>query len=213
MYVPHVFEERDPEQLCRLVRRHPLGTLVTVTADGLEADHIPFLISGDGATTTLHGHVARANPAWQHLARHPQVLVVFQGPDTFVSPSYYPSKREHGKVVPTWNYAVVHAHGTARDIDDVSWLRTHVDALTNEHETGREAPWAVGDAPADFVDKLLNAIVGIEISITRLTGKWKVSQNRSVPDRLGVIEGLDRDKVGSNPAMAALMRATLDGDG
>jgi transcriptional regulator len=138
------------------------------------------------------------------------VLVIFQGPDSFISPSWYPSKRENARVVPTWNYAVVHAHGVVRFVDDAAWVRSHVEALTREHEGKRDSPWAVTDAPADFVDKMVAAVIGIEISITRVVGKWKVSQNRSTSDRAGVVEGLEREAVPSTKTMAALIRETLD---
>ncbi len=214
MYVPTHFAETRVDVLHELVRAHPLGALVVLGADGLDANHIPFEIDPEPAPFgTLRGHVARANPVWRDFSPEVEALAIFEGPHAYISPAWYASKKEHGKVVPTWNYAVVHAHGIARAIEDASWLRAHVEALTNAHETGRQAPWAVGDAPADFIDKLLNAIVGIEISVTRLTGKWKVSQNRSVPDRIGVLEGLERDGAGSNAGMAALIKDTLDQDG
>jgi len=195
MYLPSHFEERDPERLRRFIREHPFGTLVTLTTTGLDANHIPFLLLADttSAAATLHGHIARANPLWRDLVPDSRALVIFHGPDSFISPSWYPSKRDTAKVVPTWNYAVVHAHGALRVVDDVMWLRSHVEALTQEHEGPRETPWAVGDAPADYVDKLLGGIIGIEISVTRLAGKWKVSQNRSAADRAGVVEGLERE--------------------
>ena len=210
MYLPPAFEERDPEVLRDFIRKYPLGTLVTATANGLEANHIPLLIdttAGDGAM--LRGHIARANSLWRDLAPHAQALVIFRGPDSFISPSWYPSKREHAKVVPTWNYAVVHAHGELRFIDDSVWVRAHVEALTHEHEAHRTIPWAVTDAPTEFVDKMVAAVVGLEISITRWYGKWKVSQNRSIADRVGVIEGLEGQASGSSVAMAALVKETL----
>lgn len=211
MYLPPHFEERDPERLRRFIREHPLGTLVTLTATGLEANHIPFLLPADttSATVVLHGHVARVNPLWRNLLPDSQALVIFHGPDSFISPSWYPSRRETAKVVPTWNYAVVHAHGALRVVDDVGWLRSHVEALTQEHEGRRETPWAVSDAPADFVDQLLRGIIGLEITVTRLVGKWKVSQNRSAADRAGVVEGLEREGLKSSIEMAALVKATL----
>jgi transcriptional regulator len=210
MYVPPAFAEDDPERLRDFIRRYPLGTLVTTTANGLEANHIPLLLAATaGARTTLHGHIARANPLWRDVVPDAQALVIFHGPDSFISPSWYPSKRENAKVVPTWNYAVVHAHGLLRFIDDSAWVRAHVEALTREHEAHRDAPWAVTDAPAEFVDKLVTAVVGLEISMTRWYGKWKVSQNRSVADRVGVIEGLEQQASASSVAMAAFVRKTL----
>lgn len=211
MYLPSHFEERNPERLRNFVREHPFGTLVTLTTNGLDANHIPFLLLADAtsAAATLHGHIARANPLWRDLVPGSAALVIFHGADSFISPSWYASKRETGKVAPTWNYAVVHAHGALRVVDDVAWLRSHVEALTQEHEGGRDAPWAVGDAPADFVETLLRGIIGIEISVTRLVGKWKVSQNRSAADRAGVVEGLEREGLKSGMEMAALVKATL----
>jgi len=193
MYVPPAFAEDDPERLREFIRRYPLGTLVTATANGLDANHIPFLIATTGdAVATLHGHIARANPLWRDVVSNAPALVIFHGPDSFISPSWYPSKRENPSVVPTWNYAVVHAHGRLRFIDDAAWVRALVEALTHVHEANRDTPWTVTDAPAEFFEKMVAAVVGLEISITRWYGKWKVSQNRSVADRLGVIQGLEQ---------------------
>jgi len=211
MYLPRHFEERDTGRLRGLIQRYPLGALITATESGLDANQIPFVFahraSGAG---TLHGHIARANPLWREVMPDAAVLVIFRGPDSFISPSWYPSKSENARVVPTWNYAVVHAHGVLRFVDDAAWVRSHVEALTREHEGKRESPWAVTDAPADFVDKMVAAVIGIEISITRQVGKWKASQNRSMSDRVGVVEGLEREAVPSRKTMAALIRETLD---
>ena len=212
MYLPKHFEERDPERLRSFIERYPLGSLVTATESGLDANHIPFLFADTGsAAGTLHGHIARANPLWREVVGDATALVIFRGPDSFISPSWYPSKRENARVVPTWNYAVVHVHGVLRFVDDPAWVRSHVEALTREHEGKRDAPWAVTDAPADFIEKMVAAVVGIEISITQLVGKWKVSQNRSISDRVGVVEALERETVPSGTTIAALIRETLDG--
>ena len=212
MYLPKHFEEQDPERLRSLIERHPLGSLVTATESGLDANHIPFVFADTGsAAGTLHGHIARANPLWRQVAGDATVLVIFQGPDSFISPSWYPSKRENARVVPTWNYAVVHVHGVLRVVDDPAWVRSHVEALTREHEGKQEAPWAVTDAPADFIEKMVAAVVGIEISITRLVGKWKVSQNRSIADRVAVVEALERESRPSRTSIAALIRQSLGG--
>jgi transcriptional regulator len=211
VYLPKHFEEPDPERLRSFIERYPLGSLVTATASGLDANHIPFLCADNGsAAGTLHGHIARANPLWREAVRDATALVIFRGPDSFVSPTWYPSKRENPRVVPTWNYAVVHVHGVLRFVDDPAWVRSHVEALTREHEGKRDAPWAVTDAPADFIEKMVAAVVGIEISITQLVGKWKVSQNRSISDRVGVVEALEREAVPSGTTIAALIRESLD---
>lgn len=207
MYVPRHFAETRVDVLHDLIRRHPLGTLVVAAPEGLEASHVPFEISPEPAPFgTLRCHVARANPIWQQIAADRPVLVIFQGEHGYVSPSWYASKQETGKVVPTWNYAAVHAYGIATPVQDAAWLRRMVEDLTNHHEHGRADPWQVSDAPADYVEKLLGAIVGIEIPVTQLIGKWKVSQNRSVADRQGVIAGLEKDGA---PAQAALIKTTL----
>jgi transcriptional regulator len=205
MYLPKHFEESRIDVLHGLIRAHPLGALVTTGANGLEANHVPFEIDPDPAPFgTLRAHVARANPVWREGAG--DALVIFQGPDIYVSPSWYPSKREGGKVVPTWNYAVVHAYGALRAIDDAAWLRAFVERLTDRHEAARPDRWHVTDAPADYVDKMLTAIVGIELPVTRLVGKWKVSQNRPAADRAGVIAGLEADGDDAARAMAAAVR-------
>jgi transcriptional regulator len=209
MYIPRHFAEERPEVLHRLIEAYPFGTLVTLTADGLDANHLPFELDPEPEPLgTLRGHVARGNPVWRSVARDAEVLVVFQGPEAYVSPALYPSKREHGRVVPTWNYAVVHAHGPVRAVEDREWLRGLVERLTSRHERARRDPWKLTDAPADFVEKMLRAIVGLEIPIARLAGKWKLSQNRSPADRLGVIEGLSSEGGELRAAMAELMRET-----
>lgn len=203
MYLPKHFEQNDPAALQALMREHPLATLVTTGADGLTADHLP--LEFDVASDTLRGHVARANPLWKHADGH-AVLAVFCGPQAYITPSWYPSKATTHKVVPTWNYAVVHAHGTLRTVDQAPWLHELVSRLTGAHETGRAAPWALSDAPDDYVQQMLRAIVGIEIPVARLVGKWKVTQNRSEPDRLGVAEGLAVEASANSRAMASLLR-------
>ena len=192
MYLPKHFEETRVEVLHELIHAHPLGALVTLTRGGLDANHIPFEVDPEPAPFgTLRGHVARANPVWREFSREVEALVIFQGPGTYISPAWYPTKQETGRVVPTWNYAVVHAHGPLRFIDDKGWLRDFVTKLTNRHEATRREPWHVTDAPAEYIETQLGAIIGLEIPITRLVGKWKMSQNRPAQDQAGVVDGLE----------------------
>jgi transcriptional regulator len=203
MYMPAHFEETRIDVMHGLVRAHPLATWVVQGADGLVVNHIPFMIdAGRGPHGTLVGHVARANPIWQQLAAS---VAVFQGPQAYVSPNWYPSKHAHGKAVPTWNYAVVHAHGTPRAIEASDELLDIVTRLTRAHEGGQAAPWSVSDAPPEYIDQMLKAIVGIEIPIQRLVGKWKVTQNRSRADRLGTEAGLRQQGDAQSLAMAELV--------
>lgn len=209
MYLPKHFEQPDREVLARLLQAHPLATLVWTSPDGLTAEHLPLLWDrgpGDGEHGTLRGHVARANPVWRE-ASGSEVLALFQGPQAYVSPSWYPSKAAGGKVVPTWNYAVVHLHGRLRTVEDAAWLRTLVGRLTDTHEAAHSLPWQVDDAPADYIEQMLRAIVGIEIELTQVQGKWKASQNRSASDRAGVAAGLEALDPDAAHAMAALVRA------
>jgi transcriptional regulator len=186
MYVPDHFREDRPEVLHDAVRQIGFATLVT--AD-LEANHLPMLLSEDGAF--LRGHVARANPVWKK--GDGEALAIFLGPHAYVTPTWYPSKAEIGKVVPTWNYITVHARGNLRWIQDADWLLDLVAALSDAHEAPRENPWKVTDAPASYIDAQLRTIVGFELSIASLEGKYKLSQNRDAADRAGVREGLARD--------------------
>jgi transcriptional regulator len=208
MYLPSHFEETRPEVLHAALRAHPLGLLITRGGDDeLAANPIPFIldVEPDGRRV-LRGHVARANPLWREARGDVDSLVVFQGPQAYVSPAWYASKAEHGKVVPTWNYVMVQARGPLRVMDDAAWLHAFVTRLTDRHETPRAAPWAVSDAPADYITTMLRAIVGIEIPVAALTGKWKVSQNRSAADREGVARGLAEAGTADGVAMAPLVR-------
>lgn len=189
MYQPPHFRVEDDAALHRAIRAHPLGLLITAGAGGLMANPVPFLLI-EGTPLRLVAHVARANPQWREIGDGLDALVVFQGADAYVSPGWYAAKREHGKVVPTWNYVIVQARGRARIHDDRQWLRTQVGMLTDHHEEGRAEPWAVRDAPADFIAAQLKGIVGIEIEVAELAGKAKLSQNRSEADRAGVRAGL-----------------------
>lgn len=199
MYLPKHFEQHDRGRVIALMRERPLATLIVATPAGPTADLIPLEFHPDeGEHGTLRGHVARANPLWRQVGA--QALAVFTGPDAYVSPGWYPSKSEHGKVVPTWNYTMVQARGVLRAVDDAPWLRALVGRLTEHHEAQQVQPWSVSDAPDDYVQQMLKAIVGIEIVLTSLIGKWKVSQNRSAADREGVATGMP------DAAMAALVR-------
>ena len=192
MYQPPHFRVEDEAAIHRAIRAHPLGLLITAGAGGLMANPVPFLLI-EGAPLRLVAHVARANPQWREIGAGLDALVVFQGADAYVSPSWYATKRETGKVVPTWNYVTVQARGRARIHDDRQWLRTQVGMLTDHHEESRADPWAVRDAPDDFVAAQLKGIVGIEIEVTELIGKAKLSQNRNETDRAGVRDGLSAE--------------------
>ena len=192
MYLPAHYANPDAQTLHALMRAHPLATLIHQGTDGPDADHIPLeLDADDGPHGCLVGHVARANPVWQR-AQGQAVLAVFQGPQAYISPNHYPSKALHHRVVPTWNYAVVHAHGVLQAEDDPTWVLALVTRLTQRHETASVKPWAVSDAPADHIQKLLGAIIGIRIPLTRLVGKWKISQNMGPADRLGAAAGVEQ---------------------
>jgi transcriptional regulator len=202
MYLPTHFAETRAEVLQDLIRTHPLATLVHLGTDGLAADHIPLMLhqATDGQIT-MRGHVARANPIWS-AADGKAVLAVFQGPHAYISPSWYASKAEHGKVVPTWNYAVVHVHGVLTAIDDFAWFHAHASAMTERNEASVGKSWKVTDAPDDYIRNTARAIVGIEIAVERIEGKWKMSQNRSAADRAGVAAGLASvHKTGAASAM------------
>lgn len=203
MYQPSAFREERLETLHALIRAHPLATLITAGADGLLANLVPFIVIDTGDKGTLRAHVAKANDQVNALRAGSETLVVFQGPEAYITPSWYVSKKEHGRVVPTWNYAVVQARGMPRVIDDATWLRAQIGALTSSQESKRAQPWDVSDAPEPFIEGQMKAIIGVEIPIRTIEGKWKVSQNRSAADRQGVYEGL-RDE-GISDDMARLV--------
>lgn len=204
MYVPAHFAEADRGVLLGLIRDFPLATLVIAGADGLEANHLPLVAEERDGTLVLCGHLARGNPAWRQVDPAAEALAVFAGPSAYVTPAWYPGKAEHGMVVPTYNYAAVHAYGRIRLVSEAAALRRHVDTLTRHFEAGRPQPWAVADAPADYLDKMLAAIVGVEFSVTRLVGKNKASQNRNGADREGVRQGLAAGDAGERRAAALI---------
>jgi transcriptional regulator len=205
MYVPAHFSVPDEEAPYRLIRENPLGILVTNGDSGLDANHIPFEVEPQpGQHGVLRAHVARGNPVWKYVREGAEVLVIFRAEDAYVSPNWYPSKHESHKQVPTWNYRVVHAHGTIAFHDDETFLRGLVGRLTRAHEASQPVPWRMDDAPPDYIAAMLKAIVGIEIAVTRLVGKFKLSQNRELRDRLSLAEAL------SKQGDTALGQATLD---
>jgi len=203
VYQPPHFREEGRAVLAALVRAHPLGLLVTAGPGGLMANPVPFLLYAEGEHGVLRAHLARANLQWRELEAVEDCLVVFQGPEAYVTPSWYATKRETGRVVPTWNYATVQARGRPRAISDAGWLRRQVDDLTAAREGGRPEPWAVSDAPEPFVAAQLRAIVGVEIVLTEVAGKWKMSQNRAAEDRAGVARGLAAEGLAAVAALVA----------
>ena len=198
MFTPNIFKETDLDILHGLIRSHPLGTWITSKEDVLDVNHIPFVLDiTRGKYGVLKAHVNRANPVWRSLPTAKESIVTFQGADSYISPSWYPSKQEHGKVVPTWNYVVLHAHGTPRAMTSEDWLYQHLNELTDQHESERDKSWKVSDAPSDFTERMIQGIVGIEIPISNLQGMWKTSQNKQHSDKEGVINGLGSHEMGS----------------
>jgi len=206
MYVPMHFKEDSVAVLHEAMGRIGFGTLVTLGAEGFEASHVPMLVDPTPAPRgTLIGHIARGNGQWRATGAGVAALAMFVGPDAYISPGWYATKRETGKVVPTWNYVAVHAHGRVRFFDEAERLLRLVTRLTEAHEGRRARPWAVTDAPADYIAGMLKGIVGFELPIDRLEGKWKLGQNRSAADRAGVAEALRREGDDDAAAMAAMM--------
>ena len=227
MYVPPSFRETDLAVMQDFIMAHPFGALITSSAStGLFATHMPWLLDRSrGAHGVLQGHMARANPhhglsdggpssggppSGAPFDDRPEALVLFTGPDAYVTPSWYPTKTLHGKVVPTWNYVAVHVYGRLRIIDDRDFLMRHLDVLTGRHEGDRAHPWAMHDAPQEYLDQMVKAIVGVELEVTRLEGKWKLSQNRSSADVDGVIDGLSASASAQDRDVGALVRAAAE---
>ncbi len=209
MYRPQHFTEDRPDVLHALIRARPLAALVVQTGDGLQASHVPLqLVTSAPGETLLRGHVARANTLWRDYKPGSEALAIFQGADAYVSPAWYPSKREHGRVVPTWNYVVVQARGPLAIIEDRDWLRRLVGELSTEHEAARGSGWQVTDAPPAYIEQMLRAIVGFEMRVARLEGQWKLSQNRSAADHAGVRDAL----LGSGDTAAAEVGALMAAD-
>jgi transcriptional regulator len=206
MYIPKFNEEMRTPVLREFIRAHSFGVLVTM-GNELMASHLPMVLEDDGTEFgVLRAHVSRANTQWRDTNTSVEVLAIFSGDHHYISPNWYPSKHEDGRQVPTWNYVVAHAYGTLRVVEDPQWLTAHLESLTNIHEAPSPAPWKVTDAPADFLQKMLKGIVGLELPIRRLEGKWKLSQNRSDRDRAGVIEGLDALDTAASLAMKQRMQ-------
>jgi transcriptional regulator len=207
MYIPKAFEEIRIPVIHALIESQPFGSLITMGSSGLLASHVPMVLETEGSPLgVLKCHLSRANAQWKEFAREVEALAIFAGPHHYISPSWYPETVETGRAVPTWNYAVAHAYGQLRVVEDADWLRANVEALTNIHEAEMPAPWKVTDAPADYVSTMIRGIVGLELTITRLEGKWKASQNRPERDRLGVIEGLAEIDTESSRAMQTMVR-------
>jgi transcriptional regulator len=205
MYQPDAFRVDDVPRIHALMRARPFAALISSGSLGLYATHLPTRLKDEGSLGTIECHLARANPQWKELAGSDEVLMIFQGAEGYITPNWYPSKAEHGKVVPTWNYAVVHAYGLPEVIDDRDWLRRHVAALTAQQEAHDAEPWSLADAPERYVEVMLRGIVGIRLPITRLEGKWKMSQNREMQDREGVVKGLGERAEGDDAELAAMV--------
>ena len=206
MYLPSAFRQDDLAELHAQMQASPFALLTSAGATGVQASHLPLLLAPDeGEFGTLYGHFARANPHWRDLQGGAEALAVFSGPDAYISPGWYPAKAEHGKVVPTWNYIAVHARGPVELIEEPERLLQIVSRLSDQHESGRERPWAVSDAPREYIDSMLRAIVGFALPIRRLEGKWKLGQNRSAADQAGVRDGLAASPSPGDRELAARM--------
>ena len=209
MYRPDHFVVDEIPQVHALMRARPLAALVSTGPLGLYGTHLPTVLKDEGPFGTIECHLARANPHWKDLAAGGEALMIFQGPESYVTPNWYPTKALHGKTVPTWNYAVVHAYGRPAVMEDPDWKRRHVSELTAQQERGEAQPWAVTDAPESYVQAMLRGIVGFRFAIERLEGKWKMSQNREMPDRAGVVQGLRQRGEGEDAEVAKLVSRHL----
>lgn len=210
MYVPEHFKLGELAEQHALMRAYPFAALITTSDAGYEVTHLPTVLKSEGALGLVECHVSRANPHWKAIAAGARALLIYTGPEAYITPAWYPSKHEHGKVVPTWNYAVVHAHGTAEIVDDRQWLVRHVGELTDQQEAGAAVPWSTSDAPGNFIEMLSRGIVGMRFAIDRLEGKAKMSQNRELPDRAGVVAGLQARGTEEDLKVAGLVTSAAE---
>ena len=213
MYQPDQFRVEDVPQMHALMRARPFAAVISAGSAGLYASHLPTVLKDAGTYGVIEFHLARPNPHWRDLAEGKETLMIFQGPEGYITPNWYPSKARHGKVVPTWNYAVVHAYGRPEVVEEKEWLRRHVTELTAQQESDEAKPWLLSDAPDGYIDVMLRGIVGFRLAVTRLEGKWKMSQNRETQDRAGVVAGLRKRGDGDDLEIADLLsRATTPGN-
>jgi transcriptional regulator len=190
MHIPNKFKQKEETQLKEVIRKHPFATLITHSESGMEVNHFPVILANIDGNEVIQAHIARVNKIWESVQNGSEVLLIFNGPNCYISPNYYPTKKESGKAVPTWNYVVVHLKGKISFIHDNEWVYNMLNELTNEHESNQEIPWSISDAPDTYINKMLPAIVGIEISIDSIEGQWKLSQNQPDINKLGVVKGL-----------------------
>jgi len=209
MYIPQSFKQGNPKELKKAIKDYPFASLITQSKSGLEANHIPFILRENESKgkTVLQGHIAKANPLWQNVDNQSEVLTIFNGPNCYISPNHYPTKKESGKAVPTWNYLVVHVKGILSCTHDPVWIYNMINNLTNEHESGRPEPWSIKDAPEEYIQKMIPAIVGLEIDILSIEGKWKLSQNQPEQNQQGVIDGLQQENNSHSSEVAQLVHA------
>ena len=212
MYQPDHFRVEDVAEMHALMRARPFATLVSAGSAGLYASHLPTVLKDDGPYGVIECHLARANPHCRDLAEGGEALMIFQGPEGYITPNWYPSKAAHGKVVPTWNYAVVHATGRPEVMKEKAWLLRHVGELTAQQERTEAKPWALSDAPDSYINVMLRGIVGLRFANTRLEGKWKMSQNREAIDQEGVVQGLNTRAVGDDLEMAEIVARRIEPD-
>jgi transcriptional regulator len=207
MHIPSKFKEINLDKLYKFIQGYPLGTLVTSATSNINADHIPFYLKvGKNQQVTLQSHVAKVNPLWKECDDGQEILLMFHGPNAFVSPNFYPSKKKTGKVVPTWNYSVVHVKGRIYFKHDSSWILQQLNDISDFHELNQKTPWSVSDAPENFTEKLVKAIVGIEVIIEDIVGNFKLSQNKKEADYSGVVNGLINSKSSSDKSVAKQMQ-------
>ncbi len=207
MHIPNKFQQDDERELLALMRDYPFATLITCSEAGIEANHLPMSVVWREDKLYLHTHIAKVNKVWQSVAESSEVLVIFNGPNCYISPNNYPTKQQTGKAVPTWNYVTVHVKGSIAFIHDSSWIYQALETLTAEHESKQVTPWAMADAPPSYINKMLPAIIGIEIAVTSIMGQWKLSQNQPQVNQQGVINGLSASKEINAEKVAAMVQA------
>ena len=210
MHIPTKFEQNDFSQLEGLIREYPFATLITLSASGIDANHLPVIFNEVGGRKIIQAHIAKVNPLWKDVSDKSEVMLIFNGPNCYISPNHYPTKKETGKAVPTWNYIVVHVRGVMSYRWDETWLKEMIDNLTFQHEASQETPWSTSDAPQSYIKKMLPGIVGLEIEVTSMTSQWKLSQNQPEKNKLGVINGLSSEKESQYQKIATLVKEQME---